>query len=206
MLRSLPAGTTNKEKANAVRRFFGANARTFNQLRAAARARTAAAAAAAQQAAAAAAAQQAAATAAAQQAAAAAAAPAGAAPAQGARPELIGVLTRDGRDLTGAKYKLTDNNGQQKLLDNFIDYKNNSYFISKIKDGPLTNVAANTFNKVATGSTSATYYVLNNTLNNNPTLFLYKLPITKGGRRRTKAKSKSKSKASRKTNRRNRRY
>jgi hypothetical protein len=158
----------------------------------------------ANEAAAAAAAQNAeAAAAAATAAAAAAAAAATAAAAAAANPELIGVLTRDGRDLTGVKYKLADNNGQPKLLDNFIKYQDNLYFISKTKNGALTNVAANTFYKVSKGSTNASYYVLNNTLNNNTTLFLYKLPIIKGGRRRTKAKSKRKTK--RRSIRRNRR-
>ena len=120
-----------------------------------------------------------------------------------ANPELIGVLTRDGRDITGVKYKLADNNGQPKLLDNFINYQDNSYFISKIKNTGLTNVTANTFYKVSKGSTNASYYLLNNTLNNNTTLYVYKLPKIKGGRRRTKAKAKAsrkaKAKASRKT-------
>ena len=105
--------------------------------------------------------------------------------------------------MIGVKYKLADNNGQPKLLDNFINYQDNSYFISKIKNTGLTNVTANTFYKVSKGSTNASYYLLNNTLNNNTTLYVYKLPKTKGGRRRTKAKAKAsrktKAKASRKT-------
>jgi hypothetical protein len=132
--------------------------------------------------------------------------PAAPAPANAAAiPELIGVLRKAGRDVTGVKYTLLANNNQPILQDNFINHNNNLYFISKKVNEELTNVKANNFYKVSKGSTNALYYVRNDTLNNNETLYLYKLPIIKGGRRRTKAKAKASRKRKSKSTRRNRR-